>query len=136
MKRSGSLSRRTRIKVRVKNWKKELDILCKRVVFARDQYCQWCRKPGTPSDHWAHIRSRRYLSTRWFVVNSVRLCAGCHLRWHHQPLAAAEWFETAFPETAKILRFIDHAGATGKKFDREATRLFLEQELRKYGEGA
>ena len=113
------------------NWKKALDLLCKQVVFKRDRCCQWCKRPASGSDHWCHVRSRGYLSSRWDTRNSFRGCPGCHLRWHQQPLTAAAWFEKEFPDRWQAVRFYDHGAGAGK-IDRVLIRLALEQELKKY----
>ena len=106
--------------------KKELDVLARQVVFARDgKQCQRCG--AWNGLQWAHIRSRRYLSTRWRLENSILLCSGCHLFWHANPLAAVEWFRDKFPERANLLRL-----AGRNKVDPILTRLYLEAELRKY----
>ena len=55
-------------------------------------------------------------------------CAGCHLWWHHRPLEAGTWFEHNFPIRDTRLRLI---GVSGHKLDREAIRLYLEQEREK-----
>ena len=127
MKKS-ALQRRTLIKVRAKAWKRELDELCRRACFARDQHR--CQKTGESTGlQWCHIRSRRYLSTRWRMENVLTLTAGQHLWWHHNPLAAALWFQEKFPDRA---RFLLLAQQTEHSFDREATKLYLQQELDKY----
>jgi len=110
----------------LKSAKKDLDALCRQVVFARDKICQHCGK--TSNLQWAHIRSRRYLSTRWHLCNSLCLCAGCHLWWHHEPLEATEWFRTKFRERAQVLRVIEP-----RKADAILTRLYLEQQLVEFG---
>src|SRR5689334_19833411 len=75
-----------------------LDALCRQLVFARDEHtCQWCGRKDGKLD-WAHITSRRYYITRWFLPNSLVLCAGCHFIWHQHPLLGASWFVTKFPE--------------------------------------
>ena len=111
-----------------KNWKMALDKLCREVVFARDDGCQWCGRLDRQMQ-WAHVRSRRYLSTRWDTRNSLKLCGGCHLLWHHQPLEAIDWFNFKFPARAKALRL--HNSGT-HKVDKTLIKLALEQELNKY----
>lgn len=72
---------------------KELDSLCRRVVFRRDgRKCRRCGKESGLLD-WAHVFSRRNKRLRWDPVNSLVLCRGCHMNfWHQRPLEAAEWF--------------------------------------------
>lgn len=108
-----------------KNWRKKLDQLCREVVFLRDRDCQWCG--GSQNLQWAHIVSRRYLSTRWSLSNSLVLCAGCHLRWHHRPLEGAAWFGERFPERALSLRVIRNG-----KVDHHGMWILLMQERKRY----
>lgn len=109
----------------VADYKKRLDKLCREVVMLRDHStCQWC---GSRTNiQWAHITSRRYLSTRWSLGNSLALCAGCHLKWHHRPLEAASWFNTTFRERALALRVVGHG-----KIDPHGVFLFLQQEKKR-----
>ena len=108
----------------VSDYKKRLDALCREVVMLRDRCCQWCGKRD--GLQWAHISSRRYLSTRWSLNNSLMLCGGCHLLWHHKPLEAAAWFNEKFPERALSLR-VTGAG----KVDPHGTYLWLLQEKKR-----
>lgn len=102
-----------------------LDRLAREVVFKRDGKCVRCGS----REHlqWCHVYSRRYHSVRWDLDNSFVGCAGCHLFWHHQPLEAARWFATAYPERANRLRL---RMQTPSKPDKEAIRLALEAELK------
>lgn len=113
----------------VRDWRKRLDNLCREVIMLRDDRCQWCGKFG-PLD-WAHINSRRFPSTRWSLSNSLALCKGCHLRWHHRPLEGAAWFEAQFPERALALRVV-----RGVKVDPHGTFILLTQEKRRYEQEA
>lgn len=111
-----------------RNWKQELDKLCRAAVFARDGHK--CVMTGqTATIQWCHVKSRRYLSTRWRLENCLTLSAGKHLWAHHNPLEFANWFNAKYPERALA---IEMASSNSQKFDREATRLYLEQELRRY----
>ena len=114
-----------------KTWKKKLDTLCREVIMARDKTCQWPGCGKIEGRQWAHVRSRRYLSSRWDTRNSMALCAGHHLEWHHRPLRAVEWFQAVHPDRARAVLLYDH-GAKGGKIDREAIRLGLEQELARH----
>jgi 5-methylcytosine-specific restriction endonuclease McrA len=51
----------------------------------------------------AHVVTRTLLSLRWDFKNALALCAGCHLRWHKDPLWAITWFKAVYPERAKYL---------------------------------
>jgi hypothetical protein len=41
----------------------------------------------------AHGFSRRYRATRWDLRNGVCLCAGCHVRYTHDPLGWEDWLK-------------------------------------------
>lgn len=89
----------------------ELDKLCRTVVFYRDGGA--CRKCGktTGQLHWAHIYSRRFLSVRWNELNSMVLCAGCHLFCHHNPIEGGEFFKAELGEQIyNGLRTLRNAG--------------------------
>jgi len=135
MKRSGALKvkaalkRGTRLRtISKKEVKaKDLDRLCREVVFARDGHR--CVKTGrTTNLQWSHVYSRRYKSLRWHPDNSLTLNAGAHLEWHHKPLESSRWFEQTYPERATRLRAL--AGVMCK-VDMQLTKLHLEQELRR-----
>jgi 5-methylcytosine-specific restriction endonuclease McrA len=60
----------------------------------RSRPCDHCgRSPAC----WAHIKSRRYLSTRWLPMNAFSLCASCHKWAHDQPDAFTRWIEKDRP---------------------------------------
>jgi hypothetical protein len=121
--------KRRRVSKKGKHEKKALDDLCRAIVFARDgSRCQWY---GTTSNlQWAHIHSRRYLSSRWRLENSLVLSAKAHLEWHHRPLEAVAWFREKFPERAMVL---DRIAAFPQKVDLKLERLYLMAEAQKYG---
>lgn len=135
MKRGGRLKRYTRIKgaanlsrtTRVRkvskkgSLRKELDALCRAVVFARDGHR--CVKCGDEKRlQWCHVYSRHFVSMRWDPDNSFCGCSGCHLWWHHRPLDASRWFEQLYPERAKRLALIS---LTKRKPDLAAIKLYL-----------
>ena len=72
--------------------RKECD---KRFAIAVKQRDAWtCRACGSPFRiQCAHIVSRRYHATRWLLGNAVALCAGCHMKYTHDPLAWDWWVE-------------------------------------------
>lgn len=101
---------------------RELDRLCREQVFYRDSgKCIRCG--GERHIQWCHVYSRRYKSLRWDTDNSMTLCAGCHLLWHHQPAMMVAWWASKFPDRDKRLGLIMQ---TPRKIDREAVRLALE----------
>ncbi len=82
--------------------KRDLDRLARAVVFDRDRHrCARCSSRSLLQ--WAHVQTRRILATRWMLENSMVLCAGCHLWWHHYPLISARWFRKTFPKRALAL---------------------------------
>lgn len=106
-----------------------LDRLCREVVFKRDG--NRCRRCGKETHlQWCHIFSRRYLSLRWNPLNSLVLCAGCHLWQHHNPLESSRWVEQAIgPFAADRLRLAMQFRGP-RKVDKAAIRLALEAELK------
>lgn len=75
---------------------------------------------------WAHVFSRNKKSMRWDPDNSMTLCGGCHLKWHHAPTAASAWFSAAFPERDARLKLM---AATPQKIDRALILVALKQQL-------
>jgi hypothetical protein len=51
----------------------------------------------------AHVITRSTIHLRYDTRNSLCLCSGCHLRWHHSPLWAITWYKSVYPENAKYL---------------------------------
>ena len=119
------LSRKTKLRSKYRPQVKELDALCRQVVFARDGH-RCCKTGRTDNLQWAHVYSRRYRTLRWDPDNSLCLNAGAHLEAHHRPLEFASWFEAAFPGRAKRLRLLMQTKA---KVDLAALKLWLEQQL-------
>ncbi len=68
---------------------KEADRLFSLYVLNRDGWCLACGSPE--AGQCAHIISRRYRATRWDILNAVRLCQSCHVRYTHQPEEWREW---------------------------------------------
>lgn len=124
LRRSARL--RPRSKQAIKD--KELDALCRRlVVELRDNNtCQRCG--ANERIQWAHIHTRRVKSLRWRAENSLALCAGCHLHWHHHPLEAVQEFCAKFPTRASLLHMVR---SVPQKINRDAIKLWLEQEIAK-----
>lgn len=77
---------------------KDLDRACRAFVFNRDDNrCRKCGRRDGKLD-WAHIYSRRYRTVRHDPMNSLVLCAGCHLWQHANPLEAMRWIEKELGE--------------------------------------
>lgn len=83
-----------------KSLKTALDNVTRKFIKTRDDYtCQRCgNEVFGKGCHWAHIYGRgRGLFMRWDFLNSLVLCAGCHLWAHGQPLDFENWFTQKFP---------------------------------------
>lgn len=110
----------------VKDYRRRLDALCREVVMLRDNGT--CKHCGARQNlQWAHVKSRRYLSTRWRLENSLILCAGDHLFFHHNPLEFARWFNEVYPDRANLLKLSSRGG----KVDAHGTWLWLMAEKRR-----
>ncbi len=106
---------------------KELDALCREVVFLRDG--GKCRRCGKEAVDWSHVYSRRYKWLRWDLDNSSASCKGCHLAWHHRPLEGAAWWAKELgPKRyqALVLR-----AARPRKTEPLLIKAYLEAERRK-----
>jgi hypothetical protein len=108
---------------------RELDALCREVVFLRDGgKCRKCGKSSGLMD-WAHVYSRRFRVTRWEPLNSMVLCRGCHMRWHHSPPEMVEWWRVEMgPMATHKLDVMKRAAKCGPL---ELIKLKLEQEKAK-----
>lgn len=107
---------------------KELDALCREVVFLRDGGL--CRKCGKEATDWCHVHTRGVHSLRWDLDNSFAGCRGCHMNfWHKQPILAAAWWENEIgiePYRRLTLRM-----AKPSRVNHVAVRAYLEQERKK-----
>jgi hypothetical protein len=84
---------------------KRLDVLFSEIVRSRG-HCEKCGR--TTALQCAHVVTRANRRLRWDTRAAMCLCAGDHLWWHHYPLAAAEWFQTARPDDAKYVQQVQH----------------------------
>lgn len=84
----------------------DLDAIARAEVFARDDgRCIRCENPDR-SVQWAHVLSRRHPCLRWEADNAMSLCAGCHLKWHHEPALSVEWYIDHFPERWRRIKAV------------------------------
>lgn len=131
MKRTGRLKRKKPIRriSRQAVRDKDLDALCRAVVFHRDGFrCVRCG--STQNLQWSHVYSRRFKALRWAPSGSMCLCAGCHLGfWHHKPLDAVAWWIGKYGHDAHVL--LQHTLKQTGKVDRYALKLWLEMELKR-----
>lgn len=107
---------------------RELDKLCREIVFLRDKnQCRHCGMAAGKLD-WAHVYSRRFHSTRWALDGSMVLCRACHLWWHHAPTEATAWWAAQVgPRTAEHLEALRRLTKT----DLNLVKLYLEAEKKK-----
>lgn len=132
---------------------KNLDDLCREVVFLRDRYrCARCNKSSTeavfareiefaglrvlvyryPGFHWSHVYRRWRASMKWNPLNALMLCGPCHAWWHkHETIPdehgelAGTWFAKRFPDRARDLTLI---AGTSHKIDRMGILIDLMQQ--------
>lgn len=83
---------------------KDLNRLCRYlVVELRDKNtCQRCGATTGKID-WAHIFTRNHKRLQWNPDNSLALCAGCHLWFDRERIAAWDWFYQRFQQRAANL---------------------------------
>jgi 5-methylcytosine-specific restriction endonuclease McrA len=109
---------------------KQLDALCREVVFLRDE--GKCRKCGKTATDWCHVHTRGTHATRWELDNSWAGCRGCHMNfWHKQPMHAARWWkkEIGAARYDDLMLKTSVKGRGGVNF--HAVRAYLEQERAK-----
>jgi 5-methylcytosine-specific restriction endonuclease McrA len=99
IRRRAPLSRRSRVGKKTSKRRKSRLALrreCDRrfAVAIKDRDGWECRAcGGTDRIQCAHVISRRYHATRWSLANAVALCAGCHMKYTHDPLGWEAWVE-------------------------------------------
>ena len=66
-----------------------LDGMFSRLIRERDGKCERC---GTTERlQCAHVHSRRYMNTRWNLLNAMALCVGCH-KWQTERVLEGQDF--------------------------------------------
>jgi 5-methylcytosine-specific restriction endonuclease McrA len=99
-------------KVTLGKLKKRLENLAKNRAKERDGYtCQKCgRKVEKSNAHGSHvIPVSASQALRFDLLNIKCLCFKCHIGWWHKnPLEAADWFKTKFPERWDYLQEHKH----------------------------
>lgn len=74
--------------------KKSCDKLMSVLIRSRGR----CENCGTRDNlQWCHIKSRRYLSIRWNINNSLCLCSGCHRWFSDHPDLFTKWIDKNWP---------------------------------------
>jgi 5-methylcytosine-specific restriction endonuclease McrA len=87
----------------------KLDALAREACFERDGHkCVRCLNRKV---QWAHVISRRHLSTRWELDNALSLCYTCHAWWHSYPSLSGPWFAKNWPERQEHILKLFNAGA-------------------------
>jgi 5-methylcytosine-specific restriction endonuclease McrA len=116
---------------------KALDAMCRTLVRHRDHWtCQHCGSKRAPE--WSHVKTREAKSIQWVPWNSMILCGprinkdSCHNWWHTNVNEAMAWWREKFPDRALLLEMWQH-DRHRPKLDRQATRLWLQQETAKIG---
>ena len=85
-------------------WKHKLDDLVGSYFRNRANDClQLSGHACSGRKEWSHIKSRRYLSTRWLLDNGLTLCSGAHFWFTHNPDYFIEFIEMNFPGRLKRL---------------------------------
>lgn len=96
--------RKKRIDGELTSLDKMLDIAIRLASRARDRnQCVWCGSRLKLNT--AHVIPKRNKhALRWDMLNVMQLCYRCHLeRWHKDPLEAAAWFRSEYPDRAGYL---------------------------------
>ncbi len=78
---------------------------------------------------WSHIKSRRYLSTRWEILNSLTLCSKQHFYFTDHPDEFIHWIELTFPRRLTILQEIFNKKLEMKKWQMEELYEYLKETL-------
>ena len=112
-----------------------LDILFSRYIRlkAKGICCRCLQYKGYEGLQVAHFWGRRYRSIRFDESNVCPLCFSCHQYFHENPLEYVEFFrkylgEEGFDLLQARMRQIG-------KIDREAIRLYLQEEIKKLEKG-
>lgn len=117
---------------------KQLEASIRKYILLRDgNRCVWCGKPVEKSNaHVSHIIPRSHGNRlKYNEYNLKLLCYHCHMNiWHKNPLMAAEWFNSKYPETYKYLQ--DHKEEHTKFTDSDIVEMIdiYEQKTRNFHE--
>ncbi len=99
------------------------------ILKTRPLKCEWCGKTKPPEGlQVCHILPKgTYRKLRYSPENILLCCAGCHLRWHSNPLEAREFIKRYKGEDyySKLLL----ADKITPRIDLKLRRIALEQEL-------
>ncbi len=90
--------------------------------------CECC---GGRNGHieWAHIKSRRYHSTRWELINCVTLDSKCHRHFTDHPDLFTRWLDEKFPRRIEKLNEIFRSVSTLKEWQYEEMYERIKKEI-------
>lgn len=87
---------------------KELDGLCRKIVYIRDGgKCKRCHKTVSGKNaHTSHVIPKSKSSLlRHDLINLDLMCLYCHINWWHKnPIEAAKWFHATFHKRWEYLQ--------------------------------
>ena len=113
-----------------------LNKLCREYVVAHRD-CNTCQRCGTGPPHqiqWCHVLTRTHKWAQWNPLASLALCATDHFWFDSRkgtlarPSEGLAWWMEKFPDRAQALMVL-YATKRRPKLDREALRMWLEQQL-------
>lgn len=107
---------------------KDLDALCRIIVFKRDKVCQKCGRSTGKLD-WSHIYSRRYKQIRWNPENSMIFCAGCHIFFHQNPLEFTDFIRAKLGDRLDRLTLKRNSYFKTSVVNLELLKIKLEKEV-------
>lgn len=116
-----------------KHEKSVLEKLLHEAVLLRDNNrCRWCG--GNSNLQAAHIFPKgTYPKMRYNLNNVLTLCYRCHFhKWHKNPIEAGEWIrqELGLDSYNQLRLRANYVDKT--PFDYRLTKVFLENEIKKY----
>ncbi|MDD5459709.1 MAG: hypothetical protein PHF37_09995 [Phycisphaerae bacterium] len=80
------------------------DDLVRKIIRLRDDWtCQRCGIHCKETGEVAHVEIRKYINTRWDLLNLLLLCNKCHSWFDQNRVAGMRWFEETFPVRADHL---------------------------------
>ena len=105
-----------------------LDTLFSRYVRLRDKCCQKCGNSGNLQT--AHYKGRRMKSVRFDPSNALAFCFSCHQYFHENPDEFVAFMTKRLGE--RELDLLNSRARTPVRYlDKEAIRLWLEQQIRR-----
>ena len=115
-----------------------LDLLFSRYVrlraIRRVGGCERCLKPKDINElQCSHFFGRGRRSVRYDPSNACGFCFGCHQFFGANPLEHVRWFRNHLEE--QEFAFLEGRMRQIGKVDREAIRLYLQEEIKKFEKG-